>query len=77
LECRFLGKKGQFNLAQIEALGIAPELGQQRGDCDVLRLHFQHLSQVQDPRLNQVLADHLRGFREAFGKSSASARSTS
>jgi excinuclease ABC subunit A len=75
LECRFLGKKGQFNLAQVEGLGVAPALGHQRDDGDVLRLHFQHLSQVHEPKLKEVLAEHLRGFREAFGKESARERS--
>jgi excinuclease ABC subunit A len=68
LECRFLGKKGQFNLAQIEGLGVAPSLGGKRGDGDVLRLHFQHLSQVQDSKLKDLLREHLKGFREVFGK---------
>jgi excinuclease ABC subunit A len=75
LDCRFLGKKGQFNLAQLEGLGVAPSLCQERGDGDVLRLHFQHQSQVQDPRLKELLAEHLRGFREVFGKASGRERS--
>jgi excinuclease ABC subunit A len=75
LDCRFLGKKGQFNLAQLEGLGVSPSLSHERGDGDVVRLHFQHLSQVQEPRLKELLAEHLRGFREAFGKGSARERS--
>ncbi len=27
LDCHFLGKKGQFNLSQIEDLGMAPNIG--------------------------------------------------
>jgi excinuclease ABC subunit A len=75
LDCRFLGKKGQLNLAQVEGLGVSPGLCHQRGDGDVLKLHFQHLSQVQDPALKQVLTEHLRGFRETFAKSSSPERS--
>ncbi len=75
LDCRFLGKKGQFNLAQVEGLGASPSVGHTRADGDVLRLHFQQVSQVQDPRLKEILAEHLRGFREVFGKGDAKERS--
>jgi excinuclease ABC subunit A len=75
LDCRFLGKKGQFNLAQVEGLGVSPVLCHQRDDGDVLKLQFQHLSQVQEARLMQVLTEHLRGFRETFAKSSTRERS--
>ncbi len=69
LELRFLGKKGQFNLAQVEGLGGKAEIADERADGDVLKLAF-----VQAPgaeavaKLKKVLAEHLRGFREAFGK---------
>jgi excinuclease ABC subunit A len=68
LECHFLGKKGQFNLSQIEDLGIAPNIGTQRKDGDVLSLHFQKIDPEQAKRLKDLLAEHLRGFRETFGK---------
>jgi excinuclease ABC subunit A len=68
LDCRFLGKKGQFNLAQLEDLGAAVAIGQHRGDGDVLRFQFQQLTQAQAGRLKEVLGEHLRGFRETFGK---------
>jgi excinuclease ABC subunit A len=68
LDCRFLGKKGQFNLAQVEDLGVTPNIGTHRGDADVLRLRFVQLDQLKPVRLKEVLAEHLRGFREAFGK---------
>jgi excinuclease ABC subunit A len=67
LECHFLGKKGQFNLSQIEDLGIAPNIGTQRKDGDVLSLHFQKIDPEQAKRLKDLLAEHLRGFREVFG----------
>ena len=68
LDCRFLGKRGQFNLAQLEGIGVSPEIGQQRGDGDVTRFKFQQLDQIPTAKLKQVLAEHLRGFRVTFGK---------
>jgi excinuclease ABC subunit A len=67
LECRFLGKKGQINLAQVEGLGAQASIDTHRGDGDVLRLVFQELRPEAAPRLKAVLAEQLRGFREAFG----------
>jgi excinuclease ABC subunit A len=68
LECHFLGKRGQFNLSQIDRLGIAPSIGTQRKDGDLLSLHFQNLDQEQAGRLKIILGEHLRGFREVFGR---------
>jgi excinuclease ABC subunit A len=68
LDCRFLGKKGQFNLSRVEGLGVAPQINGHREDADVLRLAFQHEEHVPAARLKELLAEHLRGFREAFGK---------
>jgi excinuclease ABC subunit A len=70
LECHFLGKKGQFNLSQIEDIGVAPNIGTQRKDGDLLSLHFQKIDQEQANRLKELLAEHLRGFREVFGRRS-------
>ncbi len=67
LFCRFLGKKGQFNLSQIEGLGVQPTIDGKRAEGDVVRLHFQTVAQVQTAKLKQMLVEHLRGFREAFG----------
>jgi excinuclease ABC subunit A len=68
LICRFIGKKGQFNLAQFEGLGVSPRLDTTRPESDILWLTFQQFDQVQTARLKSILADHLRGFREAFAK---------
>ena len=68
LDCRFLGKKGQFNLSQIESFGVSPTINGSRADADVLRLVFQHNEHVHAPELKELLAEHLRGFREVFGK---------
>ncbi len=67
LDCRFLGKKGQFNLSQLEGLGIQPQISGHRAESDVIRLVFQQNDQMPVGRLKQVLAEHLRGFREVFG----------
>jgi excinuclease ABC subunit A len=68
LHCRFLGKKGQFNLAQIESFGVSPSISGHRADGDVVRLIFQHADHLQPVKLKQFLAEHLAGFREVFGK---------
>jgi excinuclease ABC subunit A len=67
LVCHFLGKKGQLNLSRVEGLGVEPGINGHRADGDVLRLLFQHEEHVHPARLKEVLAEHLRGFREAFG----------
>jgi excinuclease ABC subunit A len=68
LDCRFLGKRGQFNLSQVEGFGASQEINHERGDGDVVRLLFQQAEQIPAGRLRQFLADHMRGFRETFGK---------
>jgi excinuclease ABC subunit A len=70
LDLRFVGRKGQFNLAQLEGLGAA-ELGHERAGADVLRLRLTDLGAEQAAKLKGVLAEHLRGFREVFGKTAA------
>src|SRR5207253_5459325 len=71
LDCRFLGKKGQFNLAQVEPFGATPTIAGNRADGDMLRLVFQQAERVHAAKLKELLAEHLRGFREAFGKGKA------
>jgi excinuclease ABC subunit A len=68
LDCRFFGKKGQFNLSRVEGFGVSPSINGNRDDSDVLRLVFQHEDHVHAAKLKELLAEHLRGFREAFGK---------
>jgi excinuclease ABC subunit A len=68
LVCRFLGKKGQFNLSQVEGLGRTPAINGHREDGDVLTLTFQQMENLPAKQFKAVLAEHLRGFREAFGK---------
>jgi excinuclease ABC subunit A len=68
LDCRFLGKKGQFNLSQLEGLGHSSQLGTSRADVDVLQIIFQNLDQANRTKLKSLLSEHLRGFRERFGR---------
>jgi excinuclease ABC subunit A len=68
LDCRFLGKHGQFNLSQVEAFGVSPSIDGNRADGDVVRLIFQQADHIHAARLKELLAQHLRGFRETFAK---------
>ena len=69
LDCRFLGKKGQFNLSRLEGLGATTATVNVRGAGDVVRMVFQHLEPSQAAKLKELLAEHLRGFRETIGQS--------
>jgi excinuclease ABC subunit A len=68
LDCRFFGKKGQFNLSRIAPFGVAPEIVDDRDGADVLRLLFQQDEHVHPAQLRELLREHLQGFREVFGK---------
>jgi excinuclease ABC subunit A len=69
LDCRFLGKHGQLNLDRIERFGVHPTLNNGRADGDVLQFVFKHNEHVHATELKELLAEQLRGFREAFGAS--------
>jgi excinuclease ABC subunit A len=72
LDCRFLGKTGQLNLSRVEGLGDHPTLTADRADGGtVLRLCFRTEDHLQPTRLKALLAEHLRGFREAFRRATA------
>jgi excinuclease ABC subunit A len=66
LNCRFLGKKGQFNLNHIEKFGVEPTL-QTAADGEALILQFLHDNHLHAPALREILTQHLQGFREMFG----------
>ncbi len=68
LDCRFLGKSGQFNLSQVESFGISPSINGNRNDGDLIRLIFQQEGHVHAAKLKAFLAEHVRGFRETFAK---------
>ena len=67
LECWFVGKKGQFNLSQVERFGVSPAIKNDRADLDVVQFLFQHADHVHPVELRTLLAEHLQGFREIFG----------
>ncbi len=68
LIARFLGKKGQFNLARLDGLGTHPAIDGKRAGADVVRLNFQHIDQLKPQQLKALLAEHLQGFRQVYGK---------
>jgi excinuclease ABC subunit A len=68
LICRFLGKKGQFNLAAFEGIGVSQELDTDHEYGDYLWLTLHHLDPAQQKRLKTLLTEHVRGFREVFGQ---------
>jgi excinuclease ABC subunit A len=69
LECRFVGKPGQFNLSRIEKFGVDPTLEGDRNDGgELMTLRFVHADQLHPAELKKLLAEHARGFLEHFGK---------
>ena len=67
LDCRFLGRKGQFNLAQVEGLANGVELLPHR-DGEILHVAVTQLQPAQLATWKAILTEHLAGFREQFGK---------
>jgi excinuclease ABC subunit A len=65
LRCLFMGKKGQFNLSQLEGLGVHPEIKSTLPKADVIQLVFASAEQMPPARLKEMLAAHLQGFKEA------------
>src|SRR5262249_28647105 len=63
LHCRFLGKKGQFNLSRIEKFGIEPTL-QAGAEGEALLLRFQHDNHMHAQSLRELLQQHLQSFRD-------------
>ncbi len=59
LVCRFVGKRGGLNLAQVEGIGVRPEIQDNRSDGDALVLSFEQLDQVPAAKLKAILAEHL------------------
>ena len=66
LDCRFFGKKGQFNLNRIASFGVGPEIIGDRDGTDVVRLMFQNDEHMHPTKLKELLREHLAGFREVF-----------
>jgi excinuclease ABC subunit A len=68
LYCRFLGKKGQINLARVEGIGQNPEIETGRQDGDVLQLFFLQLGHLNPERFKSVLQELAASFRKNFAK---------
>ena len=67
LDCRFLGKPGQFNLNRFEGIGQHPSLTADRVDGgEILHLMFQKEEEMPRAKLKDVLKEHLKGFVERF-----------
>jgi excinuclease ABC subunit A len=67
LDCRFLGKPGQFNLTRLEGIGQHPSLTADRADGgEVMQLQFQREEDMPRPKLKELLAEHAAGFEERF-----------
>ena len=66
LHCRFLGKKGQFNLSHVEKFGVEPTL-QAAAEGEALVLKFLHDNHLHGQALREILTQHLAGFRATFG----------
>ncbi len=66
LDCRFFGKKGQFNLSRIASFGVGPEIIADRDGIDVVRILFQNEEQLHPTKLKEVLREHLSGFRAVY-----------
>jgi excinuclease ABC subunit A len=64
LDCRFLGKPGQFNLSRIEKFGTSPNLSEIRPDGQIMQLVFLHEDHLHLNELRELLTEHLREFRE-------------
>ncbi len=63
LECRFYGKKGQFNLNHLEKFGVEPTLQSTR-DGEAMVLSFLHENHLHAAALKDLLTQHLQGFRD-------------
>jgi excinuclease ABC subunit A len=67
LEARFLGKRGQFNLARLEGLGAEADLDDKQSGTTLTIRFTQPPSGGAATKLRTLLAEHLRGFHETFG----------
>jgi excinuclease ABC subunit A len=64
LDCKFQGKKGQFNLSQLEGMGRSPTIRTHRDDADVVQLVFRSNDDANRAQFKEFVAEHLRGFKE-------------
>jgi excinuclease ABC subunit A len=67
LDCRFVGKPGQYNLSRIETFGASQTLSEDRGDgSQMMQLVFLHSDHLHARELKELLREHLQGFLEMF-----------
>ncbi len=68
LDCRFIGKPGQFNLSRLEGIGQSPTLAIDRADGgETMRLVFQKDDDMPRNELKKLLIEHRNGFVERYG----------
>lgn len=73
LECRFLGKPGQFNLSRLEGIGRNAEfIADRAGGSQALLIAFLKEEEMPRGKLKALLTEHLAGFIEKFQGSSKS-----
>jgi len=69
LECRLVGKKGQYNLSRLEGIGKESVIEADREDgSDVMRLLFYRHEDMPRAKIKSLLIEHAKGFREQFGE---------
>ena len=68
LICRFLGKKGQLNLAQVESLAAEVHISGEREQGDLLQMVFRDLDPAKAKKLQKVLAENLASFRSLYAR---------
>ena len=66
LELKLVGRAGQFNLAQLDRLGVDHDLESSK-TYDAIRLRCCRSEELAGSALAGLLREHYRGFREAFG----------
>jgi excinuclease ABC subunit A len=68
LDARFLGKPGHMNLSRLEGIGKNSTFAADRADGgEVMRLLFHKHEEMPRAKLKELLAEHVKGFREQFG----------
>jgi excinuclease ABC subunit A len=67
LECQFLGKRGQFNLARLEPFGWTHSINRDKESGDLLCFRFRTIEQLKPVEFKKLLAECLEGFNELFG----------
>ncbi|MCE9534084.1 MAG: excinuclease ABC subunit UvrA [Planctomycetes bacterium] len=67
LDCRFLGKPGQFNLSRLEGIGLNPTLKADRADGgETLMIQLRNQEDMPRTKLLALLREHREGFIQRF-----------